>query len=371
MATFDLVVVGAGIVGLAHALAAAKRGLRVAVLERDACATSASVRNFGFVTITGQEADVTRPRALRSREVWAEVARDAVIPVHQQGAVIVARRLTAFAVLDEFASGPMGKGCELWDGARLRERMPRVKGAALGALWSPQELRVEAREAIPAIARYLEDRLGVVFSWNTTALGFDGTTVLHSAGRLAAKAVVLAPGASIATFAPDLAKRVNARQCKLQMMRLAAPGFTLPGVVMTDLSLVRYEGFAAQPSAARLRSELEKECAPHLAAGVHLIVAQSRDGSLVVGDSHHYAEHADPFTSAAVDALILGELRALFDIREPEVVERWAGYYPVADVRPVLCETLAPRVRLVSVTGGTGMSTAFALGEETIAGLFD
>src|SRR5689334_3161314 len=109
MATFDLVVVGAGIVGLAHALAAAKRGLRVAVLERDACATSASVRNFGFVTITGQEEDVTRPRALRSREIWAEVARDAVVPIHQEGAVTVARRLSSFAVLDEFASGPMGK----------------------------------------------------------------------------------------------------------------------------------------------------------------------------------------------------------------------------------------------------------------------
>jgi len=95
MATFDLVVVGAGIVGLAHALAAAKRGLRVAVLERDACATSASVRNFGFVTVSGQDGGATRRRALRSREIWAQVAREAVIPVHQQGAVIVAQRLPA------------------------------------------------------------------------------------------------------------------------------------------------------------------------------------------------------------------------------------------------------------------------------------
>jgi FAD dependent oxidoreductase TIGR03364 len=210
----------------------------------------------------------------------------------------------------------------------------------------------------------------VVFAWNTIAFGADGAAVRHAAGTLRADAVVIAPGAAVATFAPELARRVNLRPCKLQMLRLAPPGFQLPGVVMTDLSLLRYEGFAAQPAAARLRAQLEAECARELAAGVHLIVAQGADGSLVVGDSHHYGEDADPFGSAEVDALILGELHALFDVPAPVVMERWLGYYPVAEVRPLLSEALAPRVRLVSVTSGTGMSTAFAIGEETVAGLF-
>jgi glycine/D-amino acid oxidase-like deaminating enzyme len=48
---FDLAVVGAGILGLASALAGARRGLRVAVIDRDARANGASVRNFGFVTV--------------------------------------------------------------------------------------------------------------------------------------------------------------------------------------------------------------------------------------------------------------------------------------------------------------------------------
>ena len=52
---FDLAIVGAGICGLAHALAATRRGLRVAVIERDAQANGASIRNFGFVTVTGQQ----------------------------------------------------------------------------------------------------------------------------------------------------------------------------------------------------------------------------------------------------------------------------------------------------------------------------
>ena len=65
--SFDLIVVGAGIVGLAHAYTAARRGLRVCVVERDAACVGASIRNFGFITVTGQGAGDTWRRARRAR----------------------------------------------------------------------------------------------------------------------------------------------------------------------------------------------------------------------------------------------------------------------------------------------------------------
>ena len=74
-ATFDLAVVGAGICGLAHALAAARRGKRVVVIDRDAAANGASIRNFGFITVTGQQSGDCWRRAMRSRDVWAEGRR--------------------------------------------------------------------------------------------------------------------------------------------------------------------------------------------------------------------------------------------------------------------------------------------------------
>lgn len=370
MPAFDLAIVGAGIVGLAHALAAVRRGLRVVVMERDARANGASVRNFGFVTITGQEAGDTRRRALRSREVWDEVVREAGVDVLQRGTLFVARRPEALAVLEEFAAGDMGGGCRLLDERQMRAALPQLRAGAAGGLASPHELRIEARDAIAAIAAWLEERHGVVFSWDNATLAIEGTTVRHAHGELEANAVVVAPGTAVGDFAPQYARRVELRQCALQMMRVAAPGFRLPSVVMSDLSMLRYGGLASLPSAAKLRARIERECPREVADGIHLIVAQSADGSLVVGDSHRYAPHADPFADAQVDDMILGELAALLDIGQAHVTERWLGHYPVANVKPLLSETLAPRVELVSVTNGLGMSTAFAIGEETIAELF-
>lgn len=370
MASFDLVVIGAGIVGLAHALAATRRGLRVLVLERDSRAASASIRNFGFVTITGQEAGDTRRRALRSRDVWEEIAPQAGIDIVQRGAVVVAQREEARDVLREFAASDMGRGCASWTADEARARIPRLRGEVAGALSSDLELRIEPRDALPRLAAWLESRHGVVFAWDTPAHEVEGASVRHARGTVGAGAVVVAPGTAVSAFAPALAQRQRVRQCKLQMLRLEAPAsFRLPCVVMTDLSLLRYGGFAAQPSAARLKARLEAECPREIANGVHLIVAQSADGSLLVGDSHHYGDHAEPFSSQPVDALILAQLYRLFDLPELPVRERWLGYYPVADARPLMREALGERSRLVTVTSGTGMSTAFAIAEETIAEL--
>ena len=113
---------------------------------------------------------------------------------------------------------------------------------------------------------------------------------------------------------------------------------------------------------------MEQEQAQALADGVHLIVVQGADGSLVVGDSHHYSDAPDPFQPEAVDRVILDELSAVLNLPEPRVVERWLGVYPSG---PDVCFTEAPLpgTRLVLVTSGTGASTAFALAEETIADL--
>src|SRR3954454_21074020 len=93
--SFDLAVIGAGIVGLAHALAASRLGLSVVVIDRDPQAAGASIRNFGFVVVSGEERGTVWQRAMRSRDVWLEVAGRAGIEVLQRGSIVVARKLAA------------------------------------------------------------------------------------------------------------------------------------------------------------------------------------------------------------------------------------------------------------------------------------
>ncbi len=50
------------------------------------------------------------------------------------------------------------------------------------------------------------------------------------------------------------------------------------------------------------------------------------------------------------------------------MTERWIGIYP-SGPEVAFAEAVADGVRLVMVTSGTGASTAFAIGEETIADL--
>ena len=99
---------------------------------------------------------------------------------------------------------------------------------------------------------------------------------------------------------------------------------------MSDLGLMRVAGATPLPQAGPLRARLEAEQPAQLEHGVHLIVVQSADGSLVVGDSHHYASTPDPFAHEVVDRLILDEFEAVFGRAAPPVVERWTGTYASA-----------------------------------------
>ena len=368
---YDLAVVGGGVIGLAHAFIAARAGKLVVVIERDARANGASIRNFGCITVTGQERGDSWRLARRTRDIWADIAAEAGLPVQHHGLYLTARSPEALAVIEAFLATEMGEGCRLVTPAAFRDVAHGLGGADLrGALYSPHELRFESRDMIPLLAAWLAERWGVTFLSETVAFSATPPRLQTSRGVVEAGAVVVCPGDDFTTLYPEHIASCGIRRCRLSMLKLADPGFRLPGALMSDLGLVRYRGYGALPEARVLEAKLRAEQPRHFENGVHLIVAQGSDGGLIVGDSHHYDHLPAPFAPASAEDDILDEYTRALGQTPPPVVERWTGIYAVADDRTYLIDTPEPSVRLVIVTSGTGASTGMAIAERVIGDLF-
>jgi D-hydroxyproline dehydrogenase subunit beta len=367
---FDLAVVGGGVIGLAHAYVAARAGKRVAVIEKDTRANGASIRNFGFITVTGQERGDGWRLARRTRDVWIDIANGARLPIEQRGLFLTARSPEAIGVIEAFLKTEMGEGCRLLARDEFRRLADNLGGEDLrAALFSPHEIRVESRDVIPALTAWLEKAWNVAFFNQVVVFDASPPSLRTSRGIIEADSVVVCPGDDFVTLYPDRIASYQLRRCRLSMLKLADPGFRLPGVLMSDLSLTRYRGYAVLPEARALLAKLSREQPRHFENGVHLIVAQGSDNGLIVGDSHHYEGLPSPFAPASAEYDILDEYSRATGRTPPPVLERWTGVYAVADDRTYLIDTPEPRVRLVIVTSGTGASTCFGIAERVISDL--
>ena len=98
----DIAIVGAGIVGLAHAYHALRKRKKVVLFERETFAVGASVRNFGMVWPIGQAAGEGLELALASRRMWNDIATEAGIWINQNGSLHLAYHQDEWDVLQEF-----------------------------------------------------------------------------------------------------------------------------------------------------------------------------------------------------------------------------------------------------------------------------
>src|SRR5271155_422494 len=122
--SYDDAVVGAGILGLAHAYELARRGRRVVVLERNARASGASVRNFGMLWPIGQPFGARRRLAIKSLQTWQDVLRASGLWHERSGSLHLAYHEDEAQVLREFAHESRGHGeqVQLLTPQQVRER---------------------------------------------------------------------------------------------------------------------------------------------------------------------------------------------------------------------------------------------------------
>jgi FAD dependent oxidoreductase TIGR03364 len=368
----DVCVVGAGILGLAHALEARRRGLNVVVLERDASAVGASVRNFGHVFVTSVADGEDLQCALAARERWLALGTRAGLAVERAGTVIVARRPDELALLAAVAGDPARRASILTP-SQLAGIVPLPTDELLGAMHCTLDLRVDPRAAVAALARLLEGDRGGAIHWRQPVVEVEPGLVRGSTLTVRAPLIVVCPGPELSSLPISVACGVRGlTRCALQMLRVAAPGARRYGPALaTGLSLIRYPAFADRPQAAPLRARLTAERPELLAAGIHLLVTQLPDGDLIVGDTHDYGETPSPFRDERLDELLLAEARRLLGAGSLRVRERWQGIYAYAPQRSFAVTAPLPGVRVAQVVCGLGMTLAFGLAIRVLDELLD
>jgi D-hydroxyproline dehydrogenase subunit beta len=358
----DVLVIGAGIVGLACAHEAVERGLSVLVVERDERAVGASVRNFGHACATAQSGKALDYGRV-ARETWLRLSEAAGFWARRTGTLMVARSADELAVLEEFA-GLRGDEARMVTAAEVAGHASFGQGV-IGGAWLPQDLRVDPREAAAKIAAHLEAR-GVRFRWNTTAHTVETGQAATSRGLVHADHVILATGHDVDRHFPGLAAEHGVQRCALRMLRVDNPsGRTIEPAVQTGYSMLRYGGFAECPSLPALRDRLTAETPDLVGIGLNLMFTQRPDGTLTIGDTHSYATTLAPFQDEELDTAVLRETAKLLGVERLTVRERWRGVYASAP-QPFLDATPAKGVRVAAVTAGVGMTTAFGFAREIV-----
>ena len=366
------VIVGGGVLGTMHAVAARRRGFEVVHLEREAEARGASVRNFGLVWVSGRKAGRELSLALRARELWAELgARVPGLGFRAAGSLTLAIGDAELALLKEAAALPDAerRGFELLDPTAVREVNPALRGEFAGGLLCRADAIVEPRQVLPALRGCLAARQGT--SGYTWLPGREVTEVAPNAVRDHTGAwhhgdlVVLATGAALAGIAGAELSAAPIRRCRLQMMQTEPLGEELTTSVADGDSFRYYPAYRdagldrlgpQQPIAAEHRMQL--------------LMVQRADGGLTIGDTHAYEEPFDFAVEEAPYEHLRSVAEALLGRELPKVRRRWAGVYcETTDGSIYHRSTVREGVIAVTAPGGRGMTCSAGIAGETFDAL--
>jgi FAD dependent oxidoreductase TIGR03364 len=369
----DVAIVGAGILGLAHAYFAAKRGRSVVVFERTPRAQGASVRNFGMIWPIGQRAGTVHQIATRSRQIWNEILDAAGLPYRPTGSLHVVYHEDEAEVAREFVErGPaLGYTCRWLGPAGLLAKSAAVNPTGLiGGIWSPSELTVDPRQILAKLPAFLAEKFGVQFRFGTAVRSIQLPNIEAGSETWTAAQAIVCGGDDFETLYPELFATSAIDRCKLQMMRTAPQksGWQLGPSLAAGLTLRFYPAFEiCTATLPKYKNRVARELADYDRFAIHTLVSQTADGALTLGDSHEYGLSVDIFNKTEIDELVMKNVREFLVAPDLSIAQRWYGVYAKHPDKPWVAIEAAPGVRIVTAVGGSGMTLSFGLAEQMIS----
>jgi glycine/D-amino acid oxidase-like deaminating enzyme len=353
----DVVVIGAGVVGAACALAAARAGLRVLVVDRGPVAGGTTGAGEGNLLVSDKPPGPELDLALLSLQLWSEVdehVREVTgggFELERKGGLVVATDPAAVPALSALAAQQRGAGVEAVEvpAADLGEHEPHLARDLAGGVLYPQDAQVQP---MLAAARLLQAArrhgAGVRTGVSVTGMLMDGDRVAGvrtAEGDVPAGAVVNAAG----TWGGEVA---------------ALAGVHLPvlprrGVVLVTQPLppmVRHKVYAAEYVSDVASDEAGLESSA--------VVEGTRAGTVLVGASRERVGFERAMPLAVVRRLAAQAVRLFPVLADVALLRSYAGFRPYCpDHLPVIGpDPRAPGLLHACGHEGAGVGLAAATG---------
>jgi len=338
--TYDVVVVGAGIVGAACAYFLMKEGLRVAVLEKGVVGGGATAAGMGhLVAMDDSPAQLALTKL--SLQLWKELQRElpASAEYRQTGTLWIAsdeEEMGEVRRKDELYRG-VGLSCEILDGAALAEAEPKLRRPLAGAL------RVLGDGVIypPVAAQFLLEsvaKCGALFTGCSVVSIESGVVLLGDGTRISAEYVVNAAGC----WATELTAGIVMRKRKGHL-------------IITD----RYPGFLQHQVV-----ELGYLKSAHSVTedSVAFNLQPRATGQILIGSSRQYAEESTKVDHGIVRRMIERACEYMPEVARLSALRVWTGFRAATpDKLPLIGPSPAdPRVLLATGHEGLGITTSMA-----------
>jgi D-hydroxyproline dehydrogenase subunit beta len=340
--TYDVVVVGAGIVGAACAYFLMREGLRVAVVERGIVGGGATAAAMGhLVAMDDSPAQLALTKL--SLQLWKEL-RDqlpASAEYRQPGTLWIASDDEEMAEVrrkyELYRSA--GLECEVLESAALAQAEPKLRRPLAGALRVFGDGVIHPQAAAQFLLRGLAER-GAVFT-DCNVVSIDGSTVLlGDRTRISAGHIVNAAGCA----APDLTPGIVMRKRKGHL-------------ILTD----RYPGF--------LRHQVVelgylKSAHSMTADSVAFNLQPRATGQILIGSSRQYDDEDAAVNDGIVRRIMERACEYMPEVATLSTLRIWTGFRAATPDKLPLIGPSPGNSKVLLATGheGLGITTSTGTG---------
>lgn len=331
----DVAILGAGIIGASCAYQLARRGLRVALVDRRMPTAGTSGACDGYVSISSKKPGLVMALAAESKRLYPEVVADLAGDVEYRtcGGLLLVEDPATVGQLEERAAGVRSYGFDMHhlDRAGMLAIEPNLSPGLHGAFRCPGEAIVSPYlMTLGQVARAVD--MGAATLWEADPVGFDlaGDRIVAvdtTRGRVRAEQFVFAAGVWSSQLGAEvgLDLPVVPRRGELVVTERA------PGIATHYLMSANYLLAKADPEAAARSSD------PLMRLGHGFCLEVNALGQCIIGSTRAFVGYDRSTTPEGVAAIVREAIKRLPALAGVQMLRAFGGLRPyVPDKLPIV-----------------------------------